>query len=123
MYYVQYAHARINSIFEAAKTKGVDTTNLPTEFTTIKNPKAFDLVNALANYSNAIELAARQRAPHKLTNYIQSLASAFHSFYNAEQVITVDQQKTREHLALLNATRIVLKDSLSLIGVSAPNKM
>ena len=123
VYYVQYAHARINSIFEAAKTKGVDTTNLPTEFTTIKNPKAFDLVNALANYSNAIELAARQRAPHKLTNYIQSLASAFHSFYNAEQVITADQQKTREHLALLNATRIVLKDSLSLIGVSAPNKM
>lgn len=123
VYYVQYAHARINSIFEGAKTKGVDITNLPTKFTTISNPKAFDLVNILANYPNAIELAANQRAPHKLTNYIQTLASAFHSFYNAEQVITTDQQKTREHLSLLNATRIVLKDSLSLIGVSAPNKM
>ena len=123
VYYVQYAHARINSIFEGAKTKGVNTENLPTTFSTITNPKAYELVNILATYPNAIEMAANQRAPHKLTNYIQSLASAFHSFYNAEQVITADQQKTREHLALLNATKTVLKDSLSLIGVNAPNKM
>ncbi|AIO19020.1 Arginine--tRNA ligase [Candidatus Izimaplasma bacterium HR1] len=123
VYYVQYAHARINSIFEAAKTKGVDISNLPTEFKTIANPKAFELVNILANYPNIIEQSATQRAPHKLTNYIQQLASAFHSFYNAEQVITTDQLKTREHLSLLNAAKIILKDSLSLIGVSAPNKM
>lgn len=123
VYYVQYAHARINSIFEGAKSKGIDVENLPTTFSTITNPKAYDLVNLLANYANAIEQAAIQRAPHKLTNYIQTLASAFHSFYNAEQVITTDHLKTREHLALLNATKIVLKDSLSLIGVSAPNKM
>jgi len=123
VYYVQYAHARINSIFETAKTKGVDIENLPTSFTTIANPKAFDLVQILANYPTIIEQAAIGRTPHKLTNYINQLASAFHSFYNAEQVITTDQQKTREHLALLKATKTVLKDSLSLIGVSAPNKM
>ena len=123
VYYVQYAHARINSIFEGAKTKGVDIENLPTVFATITNPKAFDLVQMLAKYPAIIEQAAVGRTPHKLTNYINQLASAFHSFYNAEQVITTDHKKTREHLALLNATKIVLKDSLSLIGVSAPNKM
>lgn len=123
VYYVQYAHARINSIFETAKTKGIDTENLPTKFTTITNPKAFDLVQILANYPIIIEQAAVSRTPHRLTNYINQLASAFHSFYNAEQVITTDQNKTREHLALLKATKTVLKDSLSLIGVSAPNKM
>ena len=123
VYYVQYAHARINSIFEAAKDKGIDVDNLPEKFTTITNPKAFDLVQILANYSKVIEQAATLRAPHRLTNYINQLATAFHSFYNAEHVITTDQLKTREHLSLLNATRIILKDSLSLIGVSAPNKM
>ena len=81
------------------------------------------MVQILANYPAIIEQAAVGRTPHKLTNYINQLASAFHSFYNAEQVITTDHKKTREHLALLNATKIVLKDSLSLIGVSAPNKM
>ncbi len=123
VYYVQYAHARINSIFEGAKNKGVVVDNLPKTFTTITNEKAFDLVQILANYPKIIEQTANARAPHKLTNYINQLASAFHSFYNAEQVITADQLKTREHLSLLNATKIVLKDALSLIGVSAPNKM
>ncbi len=123
VYYVQYAHARINSIFETAKSRGVDVTNLPNDFTTITNDKAFELVSILANYPNTIRLASETRAPHKLTNYINQLASAFHSFYNAEQVISADHDMTRERLSLLNATKIVLKDALSLIGVSAPNKM
>jgi arginyl-tRNA synthetase len=123
VYYVQYAHARINSIFETAKEQGIDINNLPTSFSTITNEKAYDLVQALANYPNAIEQSALSRAPHKLTNYIYQLASHFHSFYNAEHVITVDQMKTKEHLALLSAVQIVLQDALSLIGVSAPTKM
>ncbi len=123
VYYVQYAHARINSIFENAKKRGYDISKLPTEFTTIANEKSFNLVSILANYSNVIRLSATSRAPHKLTNYINQLASAFHSFYNAEQVISTDQQMTLERLALLNATKIVLKNALGLIGVSAPNKM
>ena len=123
VYYTQYAHARINSIFIAAKQKGFDITNLPKTFTTITSDKAFNLIQILGNYPDIIKQAALQRAPHKITNYVNNLASALHSFYNDEQVITTDQLKTMERLSLLNATKIVIKDSLSLVGVSAPNKM
>ena len=123
VYYVQYAYARINSIFRNAETSGYDIENLPVTFSNITNEKSLDLVSILANYPEIIKQSATTRSPHKLTNYINQLASAFHSFYNAEHVLTTDQVKSLEHLALLNATRIVLKDSLSLIGVSAPNKM
>ena len=123
VYYTQYAHARINSIFTAAKQKGFDTQKLPKTFTTITSEKAFNLIKLLGNYPEIIKQAAMQRAPHKITNYVNNLASAFHSFYNDEQVITTDQLKTMERLALLNATKIVLKDALNLVGVSAPDKM
>lgn len=123
VYYTQYAHARINSIFVAAKQKGFDVTNLPETFTTLVSEKAFNLIQILGNYPDVIKQGALQRAPHKITNYVNNLASAFHSFYNDEQVITNDQLKTMERLSLLNATKIVLKDALNLVGVSAPNKM
>ena len=123
VYYVQYAHARINSIFENAKQKGFNTEILPKEFTTLTSKKTFDLIQVLANYPDAIKQAALQKAPHKITNYVNNLASAFHSFYNDEKVISGDHLKTMERLSLLNATKIVLKDALSLVGVSAPNKM
>jgi arginyl-tRNA synthetase len=123
VYYVQYAHARIASIFRGAVEKGYDLSKLPTEFKTIEGEKAFHLIAELSNYPGAILLAAKQRAPHKLTNYINNLASAFHSFYNDEQVISEDSVKTYERLALLNATKTVLKDALNLVGVSAPEKM
>lgn len=123
VYYAQYAHARINSIFVTAEKKGYNTKNLPTEFTTITSEKSFELIQILGNYPDTIRQAAIHRAPHKITNYVNNLASAFHSFYNDEQVITDDHLNTMERLSLLNATKIVLKDALNLVGVSAPNKM
>jgi len=123
VYYTQYAHARINSIFVAAKQKGFDIKKLPKIFTTLTGEKTFNLIQILGNYPDIIKQAALQRAPHKITNYVNNLASAFHSFYNDEQVISNDQLKTMERLSLLNATKIVLKDALNLVGVSAPNKM
>lgn len=123
VYYVQYAHARICSIFRSAKEKGFDLDNLPTTFKTLEGDKTFELISELASYPQAITLAAKQRAPHKLTNYINSLASSFHSFYNDEHVVTDDIEKSKERLALLSAVRIVLKDALQLVGVSAPEKM
>lgn len=123
VYYVQYAHARINSIFEKAQENGIDITSLPTTFESLDGEKLYDLVVLLVQYPNVINYAAQERAPHKLTNYITQLASSFHSFYNAQQVITENIKETKERLALLNATKIVIKDALSLIGVSAPNKM
>ncbi len=123
VYYVQYAHARICSIFRQANEKGYNTTNFVTEFNTLTGDKTLELISKLSEYPSAIKLAATQRAPHKLTNYINSLASSFHSFYNDEYVLTEDLVKSNERLALLNATKIVLKDALYLVGVSAPEKM
>lgn len=123
VYYAQYAHARICSIFNQAESKGFDIENLPSNLSTFAKEKAFELIGVLGKYPDVIKLSASQRAPHKITNYINDLASAFHSFYNDEQVISSDQQKTYERLALLKACKIVLKDALKLVGVSAPNKM
>ena len=123
VYYVQYAHARICSIFRQAEEKGISLDNLPTKFETLEGDKTFELISELSAYPGAVKLAAKQRAPHKLTNYINNLASAFHSFYNDEHVITEDLLKTKERLALLNATKTILKDALNLVGVSAPDKM
>lgn len=123
VYYAQYAHARIHSIFSTAKDKGYDISVLPTSFETIDHEKAFELIGVLGNYPDVIRIAAENRTPHKVTNYINQLASAFHSFYNAEQVISTDQKRTLERIALLNAVQIVLQNALSLVGVSAPTKM
>ena len=123
VYYTQYAHARINSIFTAAEKKGYDVKTLPESFTSLTSDKAFELIQILSNYPVAIKQSAISRAPHKITNYVNNLASAFHSFYNDEQVVSNDHLRTMERLSLLNATKIVLKDALSLVGVSAPNKM
>ena len=122
IYYAQYAHARICSILTQAKEQGVEVT-ADADFSTITNEKAIDLLKKVAEFEPTIESAAESRAPHRLTNYIQDLASAFHKFYNAEKVLTDDAEKTKAHVALVDAVRITLHNALSLVGVSAPETM
>ncbi|MEB6285103.1 arginine--tRNA ligase [Staphylococcus haemolyticus] len=122
IYYAQYAHARICSILKQAKEQGVEVT-ADADFSTITNEKAIDLLKKVAEFEPTIESAAESRAPHRLTNYIQDLASAFHKFYNAEKVLTDDAEKTKAHVALVDAVRITLHNALSLVGVSAPESM
>ena len=94
IYYAQYAHARICSILKQAKEQGVEITT-DADFTTITNEKAIELLKKVAEFETTIESAAEHRAPHRLTNYIQDLASAFHKFYNAEKVLTDDAEKQK----------------------------
>lgn len=122
IYYAQYAHARICSILKQAKEQGVEVT-ADADFSTITNEKAIDLLKKVAEFEPTIESAAENRAPHRLTNYIQDLASAFHKFYNAEKVLTDDVEKTKAHIALVDAVRITLHNALALVGVSAPESM
>ena len=122
IYYAQYAHARICSILKQAKEQGVEVT-ADADFSTITNEKAIDLLKKVAEFEPTIESAAESRTPHRLTNYIQDLASAFHKFYNAEKVLTDDAEKTKAHVALVDAVRITLHNALSLVGVSAPETM
>lgn len=122
IYYAQYAHARICSILKQAKEQGVEVT-IDADFSTITNEKAIELLKKVAEFESTIESAAESRAPHRLTNYIQDLASAFHKFYNAEKVLTDDAEKTKAHVALVDAVRITLHNALTLVGVSAPESM
>ena len=122
IYYAQYAHARICSILKQAKEKGIEI-NKNADFSTITNEKAIDLLKKVAEFESTIESAAESRAPHRLTNYIQDLASAFHKFYNAEKVLSDDIEKTNAHVALIEAVKITLHNALALVGVSAPESM
>lgn len=122
VYYAQYAHARICSILRQAAENGI-TPSADADFSLITNNKAFELLKRIADFETVIEQAAEARAPHRITNYIQDLAAHFHKFYNAEKVLTDDLEKSKAHVALIEAARITLHNALTLIGVSSPEKM
>ena len=122
VYYAQYAHARISGIFEKWNNLGNEFTPV-TEFKVLDLTKIKDLCLTLIKYPAVIEEAATKRLVHKLPQYINLLASNLHSFYNDEKVITENIDETLEKLTVLKAVQVVLKDALSLIGVSAPEKM
>ncbi|QUR94789.1 arginine--tRNA ligase [Macrococcoides canis] len=122
VYYAQYAHARICSMLRQAKEAGI-TPSADVNYALITNEKAFELLKRVADFESVIEQAAEHRAPHRITNYIQDLAAHFHKFYNAEKVLTDDIEKSRAHVALIEAVRITLQNALTLVGVSSPEKM
>lgn len=122
VYYAQYAHARICSMLRQAKEAGI-TPSTDVNYALITNEKAFELLKRVADFESVIEQAAEHRAPHRITNYIQDLAAHFHKFYNAEKVLTDDVEKSRAHVALIEAVRITLQNALTLVGVSSPEKM
>lgn len=122
VYYAQYAHARISSIIRQAEEKGI-TIDQNVDLSLITHEKAYDLLKKIAEFEPTIVSAAESRSPHRITNYIQDLAAQFHKFYNAEKVLTDDAEKTKAHLALIEAARITLRNALALVGVSAPESM
>ncbi len=122
VYYAQYAHARISGIFEKWNSLGNEFTPV-TEFKVLDLTKIKDLCLTLIKYPAVIEEAATKRLVHKLPQYINQLASNLHSFYNDEKVITENLEETLEKLTVLKAVQVVLKVALSLIVVSALEKM
>ncbi|CCI59885.1 arginine--tRNA ligase [Staphylococcus equorum] len=122
VYYAQYAHARICSILKQAEERGIKPSK-EADYSYITNAKAIDLLKKIAEFETMIESSAVQRAPHRITNYIQELASHFHKFYNAEKVLTDDVEKTTALIALINAVKITMHNALDLVGVNAPESM
>lgn len=131
VYYVQYAHARIQSVLMQAGHNGADlswTTSLtPAEraacLERLDSPKALALCSSLATYPGILAQAAEEFAPHLIAFYLRDLAAAFHGFYNADRVLVDDPVLRQARLLLLVATACVLKSGLSILGVRAPNKM
>ncbi|NMD70024.1 arginine--tRNA ligase [Bacillus sp. DNRA2] len=123
VYYAQYAHARISSILRQGAEQGLVAGDAA-DYSLIGAEKEVELLKKLGEFPQAIAEAAQKRIPHRITNYIYDLASAFHSFYNAEKVLDPEnKQKTQARLALIKSVQITLRNALALIGVSAPEKM
>ncbi|RSL30471.1 arginine--tRNA ligase [Salibacterium salarium] len=123
VYYVQYAHARLCSIFEQAKEKGYSY-DPDADISLIETEKEFELLKKVGEFPEAIAFAADKYTPHRMTNYLHELASAFHSFYNAERVVDQENQaKTQARLVLVKAVQTTLQNGMRLIGVQAPEKM
>lgn len=124
VYYVQYAHARICSIFRQAEEQGI---SLPTpdsvNLNKLTSEHEYDLLRKIGELPEEIGIAADNFAPHRLVRYVYELAAQLHSYYRAERVITEDSEQTAARLALLGAVRTTLANVLRLIGVSAPERM
>jgi arginyl-tRNA synthetase len=124
VFYVQYAHARICSIFRQAEEQGISV--LPWQeaaVSRLNTEQEFDLLRKMGELPETIAEAARIYAPHTIIRYVYELASQFHSYYKAERVITEDAEQSQARLQLLAALKVTLANSLALVGVSAPDKM
>lgn len=121
VYYVQYAHARICSVL--AQWNGDESTLAGVDLSPLTAPREATLLATLAHYPEALERALTELGPHQIAFYLRDLAGELHGYYNAERVLVDDEATKLARLALMVATRQVLRNGLALIGVSAPNKM
>lgn len=125
VYYIQYAHARIASVFRqlAERSLAWNDANARANMVRLVEPQEGTLMTTLSRYPEVIELAANNRAPQHLVHYLRELANDFHTYYNAHMFI-VDDAGTRDaRLALCVATKTVIANGLTILGVSAPDSM
>ncbi len=118
VFYVQYAYARMCSILEA-----VEITDILPDFVLLNSKQEIALLKRMADFSTQIELSAKEFDPSRMTKYAYDLASDFHSFYNACRVKSEDEVLTVTRYRLLEGCRYILKNTLDILGVSAPQKM
>ncbi len=124
VYYIQYAHARICSIFRQAQEVGIDTGDLEqAELKLLTNECEIDLIKKLGEFPEEIISAAQERTVHRLAHYVHDLASLFHGFYNQCRIIGVDSQLQSARLALVLAVKITIGNALAVLGIEAPEKM
>ena len=125
VYYIQYAHARVSSVLKQLTAKGLqfDLAQGLAHATLLNGAQEQALVQSLSRYPEALASAATLRAPHTLVYYLRELANAFHTYYNAEQFIVADAPLRNARLALVSAAQQVIRNGLTLLGVSAPESM
>jgi arginyl-tRNA synthetase len=121
VYYVQYAHARVCSLFAQAKANQDRLGQV--DFGPLKSERELLLAQRVGEFPEVIATAARELSPHSVAFYLRDLAAEFHSYYNAERILVPEEGIQVARLALCAAVRQTLANGLSLLGVSAPEKM
>ena len=125
VYYIQYAHARIYSIYRQVQEAGdeLDMNWADVQWAKLKDEQELELIKKMAAFPEEIQRAARERAPHRIAHFAHELAGLFHTFYNHCRIIQEDKELEKARLALVTAVRITIANSLAILGVSAPEKM
>jgi len=125
VYYVQYAHARICSVLEQwqAQHEGDPREIEAADLAPLELARELRLMQRLGDYPDVLDAAARELAPHQVAFYLRELAGEFHSYYNSERILVPEAPTRLARVALIVATRQVLRNGLGLLGVSAPEKM
>ena len=122
VYYIQYAHARICSIFRQAEETKLVLGDKP-ELSLLTDPSEIDLIKKIEEYPEEVEKAAADYAPQRIARYSYDLAALFHSFYNKCRIMGVEPKLAEARLALVTVTAHVIRHSLGILGVSAPDHM
>ncbi len=124
VYYVQYVHARISSILQKGRERGIKKViRDDAAISRVLAPEEIQLMKAMSRYTETISTSAASMEPHRLTFYLMDLASRFHTYYNKHRVLTDDPILTKGRLYLVSAVQKVIRSGLTLLGVSAPEKM
>ena len=125
VYYIQYAHARIASVFRQLSDRSLewDTADGVASLQKLVEPQERSLMTALSRYPEIVDLAASNRAPQHLVHYLRDLANDFHTYYNAHAFIVDDAAVRNARLTLISAARVAIANGLTLLGVSAPETM
>ncbi|MFC0186941.1 arginine--tRNA ligase [Fictibacillus aquaticus] len=123
VFYVQYAHARVCSMLRQGEEMGLSFDG-DIDLSLMDSEKEYELLKKLGEFPAVINEAAEKLLTHRVTNYVFELASALHSFYNAERVLDAEnKEKSTARFALMKATQITIANALKLIGVEAPERM
>ena len=124
VYYVQYAHARICTLLKALAAEGYEVPKAEqVDFNVLTDETELELIKALSRYSEVVALAARAYDPSHINRYLTELAAAFHKFYNACRIKGEERSILLARLKLADTTRAVLRNAMTLIGCTAPEKM
>lgn len=122
VYYAQYAHARICSILRQSQAQGIELVE-NTNLNVLKEPEELELLRKLAEFPEEIRVAAKTLAPQRIPHYVLDLAGLLHSFYNHHRVLIDDTELRDARLVLMQAVKITVRNALTVLGVTAPERM
>lgn len=123
VYYIQYAHARIVSVFRQLEEQGLVHERQQADMSRLDSPHEQRLIRLLARFPEVVSAAAHDTAPQSIAHYLRDMADAFHSYYNAQKFMLEDADLRNARLTLVQACQQVIANGLTLLGVSAPQRM